>query len=362
MGRLVDCVVIRRIADALFRAHSRREIARFDQQEAARCQRRILLGLIHAAQATPFGRDHDFRRIRTEADYRRLLPLRTLGELRRASPPTLGGERLRRARRAAWGTAFAFVVHARPRARLLSGAIMFVGGRAALPALVRPYANSESDFPEAQARGAASSPTCLAGPAEWIASCINQARAAAGCDLITDIWPRLTAVLYSSRDPGAAPRLREALGGDVLLLETRIHPEGPVAVEDPRSGRLRFLFDHGVYFEFTQAAEAGRPEAVRHTLAEVEPGVVYEMALTTPAGLWACRTGVAVCFEQRDPPLFRIVEMPAPARAEVIVSGRKLLTRPACPPPAPHRQTAGIPAAPPGKLVHTPWSTPADRG
>ena len=382
MRRLLDSVLFRRIADAVYRARARQEVARFDRLTAARRQRRILLGLVHAAQATPFGRDHDFRRIRTEADYRRLLPLRTATELRRAGGPAVGGRLLRQAHAAAWGTALGFVVGARPEARLLDGRLVFLDGIPDLPALVRPYASIQQDPPEAQARESVpslalrtgNSITCLAGPAEAIVSWIDRTRDVAGRDRVTDIWPHLTAVLYTRQGPAddPAPHLREALGDQVLLLETRIPPEGPIAVEDPRRGCLSLLFDHGVYFEFTPASEAGRPETVRHTLEDVEPGVVYEMALTSPAGLWGCRTGVAVRFERRDPPLFRFVEMPPPPCPPpaggggegwgVIVDGRKMVTRPACPTPAPHRPIAGIPAAPPEKFAHTPWSTPADRG
>ncbi len=363
------------MADAVFGVRARWEVARFDRLTAARCQRRILLGLVNAAQATPFGREHDFHRIRTEADFRRLLPLRTTTELRRAggAMAVVGGPWRRQAHGAAWATALAFVAGARPEARLLSGRLVFLDGAAVLPWLVRPYALIDPNQPEAQARESISSLalrvgldriTCLAGPAEALVSWINRARDAAGRDSIKDIWPRLTAVLYSRQSSLDNPktRLRASLGDDVLLLETRIPSEGPVAVEDPRHGGFRLLFDHGVYFEFTPAAEAGRPEAVRHTLAEVEPGVVYEMAMTSPAGLWGCRTGLAVCFERRDPPLFQVIETPAPAPVEVVLDGRKLLTRSLCPTPAPHRPIAGIPATPPEKLVHIPWSAPADRG
>ena len=82
--------------------------------------------------------------------------------------------------------------------------------------------------------------TCLAGSAGSIVSWIERAREVADRDRITDIWPHLTAVLYNRSSPidDPAPRLREALGDGVLLLETRIFPEGPIAVEDPRRGCL----------------------------------------------------------------------------------------------------------------------------
>jgi GH3 auxin-responsive promoter len=362
--RLVDSFCFRQSADAVFRARARCDIARFDRGAAGRCQLRTLLGLVNAARATPFGREHDFRRIRTAADFRRLVPLRARAELGRAgAPPVLGGHRLLRGTfRAAWGTALAFVVGARPQARLLSGRLVFLGGAgsdaARLPWLTRPYALAEDHAD----RLTEAPVTCLAGPADQIASLVDRIRDLTQGKRISEIWPRLTAVLYDRASPAddPAPPLRAALGGSVLLLETRFLPEGPVAVEDPRRGCLSLLYDHGVYFEFTPAAEADKPEPTRHGLAEVEPGVVYELALTSPAGVWACRTGVAVRFERRDPPLFLLSEMPA--APPIMDDARKLIPSPPCPAPAPHRQIAGIPAAPPGTFAHTPWSTPADRG
>ena len=105
-----------------------------------------------------------------------------------------------------------------------------------------------------------------------------------GREHVAELWPNLTAVLYTEdrRKTNGRRRLRELLGEKVLLLETCFLPEGPVAVEDPRRGRLSLLFDHGVYIEFTPAAEAGKPDPTRHGLNEVEPGVVYEIAMSSP--------------------------------------------------------------------------------
>lgn len=66
----------RRIADAAFARFSRRRMARLDALALDRIQQRTLMDLVRRAEPTRFGRDHDFSRIRSIADYQRLVPLR----------------------------------------------------------------------------------------------------------------------------------------------------------------------------------------------------------------------------------------------------------------------------------------------
>jgi GH3 auxin-responsive promoter len=423
---LADTRLARRVTEAVFHVRSRYELTHLDRQAPGRDQVRTLLGLLHQARATRFGREHDFGRIRTVEDFRRLVPVRTPAELWRGywqpAFPHLGGvtwpgplpylatfrapsarvpvalsPALQAAYRAALRTALAFVVSARPRCGLFSGRLLFLGDDSTLtagnpeamaaerlPALVRPYAvapiadsktktrtaavaaasafcNPQSairnpQWEEALAEQAARMKvTCLAGDAERIVPLIERVKQVTGKDELARVWPELAAVLYTRRS-SAAPvtRLRAEVGPRVLLLETVFHPAAPVAVTDPHWGMLRVLSDHGAYFEFVPAEEAGRPGARRHGLGEVETGVPYELVVTSPAGLWACRLGSTVCFERRDPPLIRLLEAPTTTRPGV--------PAPVLTAPAPRPQNDGSPAALPGSIFHSPWSTPADRG
>jgi hypothetical protein len=114
-----------------------------------------------------------------------------------------------------------------------------------------------------------------------------------------------------------------------IALEASWHAHGPIALEDPRDGRMRLLSDHGIFFEFVPAEQVGKLRPQRYSLSEIEPGAIYALALTG-AGAWACLTDVSVAFERRNPPLLTVV----PA------SRRPLRIQP------PHRQIAGIPAVP----------------
>lgn len=393
-GWITESSLGRRTAEALLRAAGRRHLARLDRLALARCQQRILLGLLHEAQSTRFGREHDFRRISAPADFRRLVPLSTRAELWREywQPvyPHLGGATwpavqsgegtprvslsgLLAAHREALRTALALVCHDRPRTRLLTGDLLFIAdegpssiaGRGGLPerlpTLVRPYGRLST---EAELEHWASRPvSCLTGPVERIVPMLEVVKQIRGKQGVRDVWPELTAVLYTRRSPAAPVERLRAEAEGVLLLETAGRAEGPLAVEDPRHGRMRLLFNHGVYFEFVPPGQAGELRCPRLGIDEVELGVPYELAVTSPAGLWACRIGRSVCVEQRDPPLVRFIEPTLPAAVEEKRRTRRTdLILPTSPLPEPHPQSADSPAALPGSSFHTPWSTLADRG
>ena len=109
--RLLDSSLFRLGADAVLRARGRSEIARLDRQSPPAANFAFFVDFCMRPRATPFGRAHDFRRIRTEADFRRLVPLRSSAELQRLPSPAVldGGKALRHTLRAAWCTALAFV-------------------------------------------------------------------------------------------------------------------------------------------------------------------------------------------------------------------------------------------------------------
>ena len=414
--KLVASRLVRSLADALLRRRARRRLAALDREAPARLQLRTLLGLVHRARGTRFGLDHDFRRVRTADDFRRLVPLRSASALWReygapvlpslsgatwpgpvhylASCETTAGEpaaplpvspELVAAHREALGTALAFVHHARPRARLLSGALLLVGGGAALtplrpvaaadtleelarsqlPRLLRPYTAispySGDAALKALAERAASLPvTCLASNSGRLAKLAGFLREQTGRATLREVWPNLQAVLFSRgpSDPDRAELTHLTGSEEVLLLEACVRPEGVFAVEDPRHGLLRLMAGHGAYFEFVPLDELGRDRPERLGLGEVAPGVPYALVLTVP-GLWACLAGLTVSFERLDPPLLRSVEvgLPAPPPTEVL----PLRGGPPAYPPPHHPRSAGKAAGPARSFARSPWSARADQ-
>lgn len=234
------------------------------------------------------------------------------------------------ASRAAYRTMLASIADARPRGRLLSGQIIFVGDDLpvwqrglnssdrlnSVPSIVRPYssfssAGDDSSLTHLAEKSRSHSATVITGSIDRIFTLFELVKQQSGRDRIEEIWPSLTAVVYSHTRPneGMKAILQSEVPRHTLLLESVFRPEGPIALEDPRCGTLRLLHDHGIFFEFipVEQAETARPD--RRVIGEIEPGVDYEIAVSTPAGLWACRLGCVVRFDQLDPPLLRLVEL-----------------------------------------------------
>jgi hypothetical protein len=116
---------VRQATDTIFLSRARQHLVEFDHQTPGRSQEQILRGLIHRASGTRFGRAHDFRRISSHGDYKRLVPLRLISEFRgprQALPSAL----LASHRRAAT-TTLAMVLSTRPRARPFSGQLLVLG-------------------------------------------------------------------------------------------------------------------------------------------------------------------------------------------------------------------------------------------
>jgi hypothetical protein len=286
LNRLLSRAPLARLRDVAFAAACRLHLVRLDRTRADRAQLRTLLGLVHRARRGRFGRAHDFARVRTAADYRRLVPLRAPAALAREAEIDPVG--LTACHRWALRTAFAILHAAAPRAKLLHGKIACDEHRRPhLPLLARPSLDADG------------APACL----------------------VDDDSVSLTQ------------------NGTGVGLLTR--PEAPIAVEDVRFGGMRLLVDHGVYFEFVPVGQS-----TRLTIAETKAGESYELAVTSPGGWWACRSGLFVAFERLSPPIVRLVDAPVQTQPATAPSQARL---PAVTPehpalPAPH-----------------PWSMHADR-
>lgn len=124
---------------------------------------------------------------------------------------------------------------------------------------------------------------------------------------IKDIFPNLQVIVHGgvNFEPYKA-RIVESLGGAVDMIETFPASEGFFAFQD-QVGKEGLLLNTnaGMFFEFVPAAEIGKPDATRLSLADVQVGVNYALIINSNAGLWGYNIGDTVRFISTNP--YRLV-------------------------------------------------------
>jgi hypothetical protein len=360
--------LVRRAADAVLVTYAHNRAVALDRMDAGKVQHDTLLRLVRTARNTRFGRDHDFARITSVADYQARVPVRDYewfwatywkdayprlddvtwpGKVpyyALSSGTTSGTTKyipitramVRSNSKAAYTTVGLFR-HAHPAAKLFTGKFFFLGGSTALRPqpdgshagdlsgiafkevleLTRPYIfppkrlGMLSDWEEKvrvfAEQGAKERITAISGVPSWILRMFDRVKQVTGKRTVAEVWPELRLVIHGGTkfDPYRGLFRKEIGSDEVRFCEVYPCSEGFVATEDPRYGLLRVVPDHGVFFEFVPVDELGRDRPARHTLADVEAGVQYAVVLTSCAGVWSYLVGDTVTFESRSPPLLR---------------------------------------------------------
>ncbi|MBX9582556.1 MAG: GH3 auxin-responsive promoter family protein [Gemmataceae bacterium] len=360
--------LVRRAADAVAVRYAHARTAALDRMDAGRVQHDTLLKLVRTARDTRFGRDHDFARVTSVADFQVRVPVRDyeyfwttywkdayprLDDLTwpgkvpyyALSSGTTSGttkyipvtrEMVASNRKAAFTTTALFR-HANPAAKLFTGKFFFLGGSTDLRkqddgslagdlsgiaakevyAFLRPYVFPPAEltlltdweekvrrFAELSAREPI---TALSGIPAWMLVLFDRLKQVTGKSTVAEVWPGLRLVIHGGTkfDP-YRELFRREIGSDAVgFCEVYPCSEGFIATEDPRYNLLRIVPDHDVFFEFVPVDELGKDRPTRHTLADVEVGQQYAVVITSCAGVWAYLVGDTVAFEKRDPPLIR---------------------------------------------------------
>ena len=154
--------------------------------------------------------------------------------------------------------------------------------------------------------------TAISGVPSWMLKLFDVVKQLSGKSTVAEVWPRLKVVVHGGTKFDSFRKTFQAEIGsdDVKYCEVYPCSEGFIATEDPRHQLLRLVTDHSIFFEFIPVehftgGQLNTDHPTRHTLANVEPGVVYALAVTTCAGLWSYLIGDTITFESRNPPLIR---------------------------------------------------------
>ena len=366
VGRVAGASPVRVAVNAGFHAYSRRRLRELARLDPVAVQERTIATLVRTAAKTRFGRNHHFDEIRTPADFRERVPLRTYEELWEdylkerypvfedltwpgkipflalSSGTTTGSTKyipvsyeMIASNRKAAQTMVAADLGARPDARIFRGRLFMLGGSTDLvePApgvgqgdlsgiatktvgpLLRPYSFPPLDLalnPNWDRKLAALVEQSLCEPitlVSGVSSCLvtlfQRLLEKSGKSTVAEVWPKLEVVVHGGVkfDP-YRESFRTLLGSDAIRLqESYPCSEGFIAFGDPATGLLRLLLDHGLFYEFVPVEELGSDRPTRHWLGDLRTGVNYAIIVSTCAGMWAHVIGDTVRFESLSPPL-----------------------------------------------------------
>jgi hypothetical protein len=125
---------------------------------------------------------------------------------------------------------------------------------------------------------------------------------------LAEVWPNLSLLVHGGVNFSPYRATFEALfGKPVTTLEVYPASEGFIGVEDvPGTQDLLLMMDAGLFYEFIPAEEAGGARPTRRTVADIETGVNYAIALSTNSGLWSYLVGDTVRFTSLRPHRLRV--------------------------------------------------------
>jgi hypothetical protein len=357
-------------ARTAIRVLARRRVARLARVLAApeAAQAAVLRRLVARAARTHFGQRHDFAGIRTVADFQARVPLRTwldlapwvervvagepdvlwpgrIDRFAKTSGTTAGdktipvsSEAVASQRSAAWD-ALAHYVDWTGDAAVFEGGLLFLSGSSALapihgdtrrkvgdlsgimhdavpwflrgigypgPAVARvePWERRldamVDEVADADIR-------LLGGMPSWTLLLFERLRERWGGRTIGEGWPGFRVLLHGGvhMEP-FRDRLDAAIGRPYRALELYPASEGFLGIQTDPAGGLDLIPDGGLFFEFAAVGDLGRPDARRHTLADVEVGTTYAVVLSSDAGLFGYVLGDTVRFVATRPPRVRI--------------------------------------------------------
>jgi len=149
--------------------------------------------------------------------------------------------------------------------------------------------------------------TSISGVPTWTLVLIRRILEITGRETLREVWPNLELCIHGgvSFIP-YREQFKKLIGnGPVHYLEMYNASEGFFAAQDQPGdeGMLLFL-DHGIFYEFMDPAEYGKPDPQTIGLKEVETGKNYALIISTNGGLWRYLVGDTIQFTSLFP--FRI--------------------------------------------------------
>jgi len=149
--------------------------------------------------------------------------------------------------------------------------------------------------------------TLISGIPPWVQMYFDWLQQRSGGKKIKELFPNLQVIVHGGVNfEPYKPKLLESLGGSVDFIETFPASEGFFAFQDTLDQEgLLLNTNSGIFFEFVPSGEIFHENPTRLSLADVKVGENYALIINNNAGLWGYNIGDTVRFVSTDP--YRIV-------------------------------------------------------
>jgi hypothetical protein len=151
--------------------------------------------------------------------------------------------------------------------------------------------------------------TSLAGVPSWNLVMIRHILEYTGKKNLLELWPNLELFIHGgvSFSPYKEQFLKLIPSENMHYLETYNASEGFFAIQDSRdSNDMLLMLDYGIFYEFIPMDEFGNETCSVLTIDEVKTGVNYALLISTNSGLWRYIIGDTVVFTSTYPHRIKI--------------------------------------------------------
>lgn len=339
------------------------ETKRWSQNPTA-CQQKIFDEILRKASSTAFGRDHGFRDIRNQEDFRKQIPIKDYEGLKDYFDRVAHGEPdvlwpgkpsyLAKTSGTTSGTkyipitkdslpnhinsarnALLHYVHRTEKSKFLDGNLIFLSGSPELsenggiptgrlsgivnhhvPGYLRSNqkpsypTNCIDDWEEKLEKiideTLSARMTLISGIPPWVQMYFDRIMERTG-KKAGDVFPDFSVFVYGGVNYSPyRNKLEESIGRKVDAIELYPASEGFIAYQDrEESDGLLLLLNSGIFFEFIPAEEYFNDNPTRIGIEEVQLGKNYAIIINSNAGLWGYSIGDTVKFVSKNP--YRLV-------------------------------------------------------
>jgi hypothetical protein len=148
--------------------------------------------------------------------------------------------------------------------------------------------------------------TVISGIPSWVQMYFEKLREKSGKP-VGELFPNFNLFIYGgvNYEPYRA-KFENLIGRKVDSIELFPASEGFFAYQDSQDQKgMLLLLDSGIFYEFVKSEEFFSDNPRRYTIGEVEIGVNYVLIISTNAGLWGYNIGDTIQFTSIDP--YRVI-------------------------------------------------------